>query len=68
MLFPDIRKTPVPICQSFWLLGKNSWVHFLYVEAFEKNSILPAQLNPYLIFNRGSRPRTILQDSRIGQL
>ena len=29
---------------------------------------MPAQLNPYVIFNRGSRPRTILQDSRIGQL
>jgi hypothetical protein len=37
-------------------------------ETFKKCSILPAQLNPHLIFNRGSRPRTILQDSRIGQL
>jgi len=28
-----------------------------YHETFEKRPILPAQLNPYLIFNRGSRPR-----------
>jgi len=27
------------------------------METFEKYSFLPAQLNPYLIFNRGSRPR-----------
>jgi len=26
-------------------------------ETFEKRSILPAQLNPHFIFNRGSRPR-----------
>jgi hypothetical protein len=25
-------------------------------ETFEKRSILPAQLNPFLFFNRGSRP------------
>jgi hypothetical protein len=37
-------------------------------ETFEKCPILPAQLNSYLIFNRVSRPRTILQDIRIGQL
>ena len=40
----------------------------LHRETFEKCSILPAQLNRYFIFNRGSRPRAILQDSRIGQL
>jgi hypothetical protein len=28
-------------------------------ETFEKCSFLPAQLNPYLIFNRGSRPRKV---------
>jgi hypothetical protein len=27
------------------------------IKTFEKSTILPAQLNPYLIFNRGSRPR-----------
>ncbi len=29
-------------------------------ETFEKCSFLPAQLNPYLIFNRGSRKAKIL--------
>jgi hypothetical protein len=29
----------------------------LILETFEKYSILPAQLNPHLIFNRGSSPR-----------
>jgi len=28
-------------------------------ETFEKCSILPAQLNPSLIFNRGSMPRKV---------
>ena len=37
----------------------------LHFETFEKCSILPAQLNPYLIFNRGSRPR---QFCRIAEL
>jgi hypothetical protein len=27
-----------------------------YFETFEKCPILPAQLNPFLLFNRGSRP------------
>jgi hypothetical protein len=36
------------------------------VETFEKCSILPAQLNPYLIFNRGSKPKKakILKERR----
>jgi hypothetical protein len=33
------------------------WIGALKCETFEKCSILPAQLNPYLIFNRGSSPR-----------
>jgi hypothetical protein len=37
-------------------------------ETFEKRSILPTQLNPHVIFNRGSSPRIILKDSRTGQL
>jgi hypothetical protein len=37
----------------------STFIHspFQLIETFEKCSILPAQLNPYLIFNRGSRPR-----------
>jgi len=29
------------------------------LKTFEKSSILPAQLNPHFIFNRGSRPRKV---------
>jgi hypothetical protein len=36
---------------------QNSVTFSIVLETFEKCAILPAQLNPFFIFNRGSRPR-----------
>jgi len=40
--------------------GNALFLHQRYNETFEKYPILPAQLNPYFIFNRGSRPRKVI--------
>jgi len=46
VLFSDIPKTPLPICQFLWHWEKHIGVHF-FIEVFEKRSILPDQLNPH---------------------